>query len=145
MTQMQEGEQEEAKKPEHSWVLWTIKHIFIVMGVSIVLAIAGVVLGAINYMGGPVHYDVWILAAWMVVDVLLLVLLLLHLVLYSIIINDSPADDGLIGVCIIVGLILLIVGGIMLSVKHLAYVSICELLLLVAATVIDILIVIQQA
>lgn len=143
MTQAQD-QQEEAKQPEHSWVLWTLKHIFIVMGVAIVLAIAGVVLGAINYMGGPVHYAVWILALWMVVDILLLVLILLHLVLYSVLVSDT-SEDGLIGVCIIVGLIFLIAGGIMLSGRHLAYVSICELLFLVAATVIDVLIVIQQA
>jgi hypothetical protein len=143
MTQVQEGEPEEAKKPDYSLALWIIKHIFIVMGIAIVLAIVGVALGAVNYMSGPVHYAAWLLAAWMVVDILLFVFLLLHLVLYGIVSADSRSDwEVLLG---LLGIVMLIAAGAMLSGKHLAWLSMCELLFLVAATVIDILIVIQQA
>lgn len=141
MTQTQEGGQEE--RDLSFWLHRIVKWSTVAMSVAIPLAVVGVALGAMNFMSGPIYYPAWLLAAWMVVDILLLVFLLLHLVLYGVILAETTTQ-GIEVVCGVLGLVFLIAGGIMLSGKHLAYVSVCELFLLVAATIINIVSIVQM-
>lgn len=137
MSQIQEGEQQEENSND-AWILPVLKSVLVVLGLAIFLSLVGVSLGANNFMNGPAHYPAWVLTTWFIVDILLLVLLLLHLVLLGIasIVEDNSgeATGGLIGM----GLIILIGGGIALNGKHLAWISLFELLFLIAAVIIDV-------
>lgn len=147
MTQMQEGEQQEDRDLSY-WLYRIVKWSTIAMGIAIPLAIVGVALGAANYMSGPIQYPAWLLATWMVVDILLVVFLLLHVVLYAVMIleheRSSEAEQVAFVGGIITGLVLLIGGGLMIQAKHLAWVSLFELLLLAAATVINVIYLVQM-
>lgn len=147
MTQAQEQQEE---RDLSYWLYRIVKWMLWAMAVAIPLAIVGVVLGAVNFMSGPVQYPVWVLAGWLVVDILLLMFLLLHVALYGVIAieglgkGEEQAISGVVGTCMGVGLFLLIGGGITLTLRHLAWVSIFELLFLVIAVVISIITLVQM-
>jgi uncharacterized membrane protein HdeD (DUF308 family) len=110
----------------------------IIMGLALLAALIGIILGANNYMNGPAHYPGWVLTTWFIIDLFLIILILIHAVVYTA--RSSAAGDSseTQGGIIAIGVFDLIGGAILLYNKHLAWISILAFLLLIAFLVADI-------
>lgn len=110
----------------------------IIMGLALLASLIGIILGANNYMNGPVAYPGWVLTTWFVIDLFLIILILIHAVVYAA--RSSAAGDKseTSGGIIAIGVFDLIGGSILLYNRHLAWISILAFLLLIAFLVADI-------
>lgn len=116
---------------EKKALLWGVG---IVMGLALLAAFIGTILGANNFMNGPAIYPAWVRTAWLVSDILLILLILVHIVFFVSESDDSnAAGPGIVGF-----LIVLIGGGILLYNKHLAWASTFALLILIGCLFADI-------
>jgi hypothetical protein len=115
-------------------LFWTVG---IVMGLALLAAFIGTILGANNYMNGPVIYPAWVRTTWFVSDVLLILLILVHIVFFASVSNDNSAA----GPVVIGFLAALIGGGMLLYYKHLAWASMFALLVLIGCLIADIVII----
>lgn len=131
---------QEKKRHSQLFFVRVVKLSLIILAVFLLLTLAGIILGAINFVGPAVQYPSWLLAAWFVVDVLLVVFVLVHLTIYTIalISEDGAGLAGMIASC---ELVVFIGAWVMLATKHFAWVSICAFGILVACAIIDVLIV----
>lgn len=117
--------------------------IVIATGIFVLLSLIGIILGAINYVGGPITYPTWVLAPWFVVDVILIVCTILYSFLFfSVLAFIATTDEGetaasiaMIGIPIVV----FVAGGLMLISKHFAWVSLFAFFILLTCLIIDVL------
>lgn len=111
--------------------------------IACVFALIGTCLGAVNYIS-PTHYPVWVLALWLMVDVLLVLLLCLHSVFYFMLMPkkgilaefDMLLYFGVAGGFI--GAVAALIG------RHFAWVSVTALFLLIGTIIANGLILIQR-
>jgi hypothetical protein len=128
---------EELKKQQASFP-W-LRVFIIAYGISIVLSLAGVVLGAINFAAGPVRYPSYVLVLWLLTDILLFVAVALHLAYYGIEMGSNGGGEVLGAYALLVGGSV-IGGGIALLVnKHFGWFSASALAILVVCGVIDVI------
>lgn len=106
----------------------------IIIGLALLAAFIGTILGANNYMNGPVLYPGWVRTAWFVSDVLLILFILGHIVFFVLL----SGDDMWLALAIIAFVFILVGGGILLSGKHLAWASMLALLILMGFLIADI-------
>lgn len=132
MEQQSEVQQSEPTTDNKKALFWAVG---IVMGLALLAAFIGTILGANNFMNGPAIYPAWVRTAWLVSDILLVLLILVHIIFFVSQANDSndAAAPGIVGF-----LIVLIGGGILLYNKHLAWTSTFALLILIGCLIADI-------
>jgi hypothetical protein len=138
---MAEQQETERRLPHYldivsSFLTW----VAVVTGVAVLLSLLGIVFGAINYVAGPITYPGGVLAAWFVIDVLLLVCVILYLIFFA---NlwwlSYPKDPGPAVIGVAGAVVVFVSGGIFLSVKHLAWISFFAFFLLLACLIVDVL------
>lgn len=105
-----------------------------VMVTGLLFSLGGVILGANNFVGPAAHYPSLLLATWLVVDVLLVLLMLIQIIVYGMLDNNSDAFNTLMTI----GSIILIGGTLLLIFKHFAFLSVFSLFILVAMLIADI-------
>lgn len=116
-----------------------VKLAFVVLGVCMLLSIVGVALGALNFVS-PMYYPAWLLASWLVVNILVGLVILSYVIRLAFLVisrvagNEAPA----------VAIVFLLGGGVllgtwipMLTGKHFGWFSISSLVLLVALVIIE--------
>lgn len=111
-------------KEESGDVLGLVMLAFVIAGL---LALAGTILGAINFVS-PTRYPAWILAIWLMVNILLLLFLLAQMGIYAIYVyreteGDSDAQASLVGVTGFLSLVILVGSWILLTGRHFGWFS----------------------
>jgi len=108
-------------------------------GICLLFSFIGVVLGAINFVAGPVHYSGVVLVLWFLMDIVAFIGIILHLAYFGF--EAAMREDNppmltiffslIIGVFVAWGSISMLTG------KHLGWFSACALAVLVVCGVID--------
>jgi hypothetical protein len=113
--------------------------------IGCVLALIGTTLGAVNFIS-PTHYPVWVLACWLMGDILLVTLVSLYIVYYLFLLGQDIAQEAVGGSILLffafagsfVGAMFALMG------RHFAWVSVACLFLLVGVIVTNSLILINR-
>ena len=108
----------------------------------LILSLIGIILGAINYVGGPVTYPTWTLTIWFVVNVFLTICVVLYSLFFMGLADFIDEKNDLAGleVFLILGAIAsFVLGGILLGTKHFAWISLFSFLILLACLIVDVL------
>jgi hypothetical protein len=130
---MKEPEQVQQKaRGNRSTAITATRWIVVIMSIFILLAFAGVILGAINFVS-PTIYPAWLLAAWLVIDILLVIVVAGHVAIYV-----YSASDDMQVILAVAGIIGFIVAVGILIARHFAWISAAALILLIVFTVIDV-------
>lgn len=123
-----------------------IRMVLIAYGFCLLLALAGVVLGAINFASGPVHYPGFVLVLWLLADIILFAIVALHLLFYGI--DLGRHDDGDLAYtgmyCLFIVLPLTWAGIALLVNKHFGWFSAGALAALIVCGVIDALMIAES-
>jgi hypothetical protein len=98
----------------------------------------GVILGAINFAAGPVHYPGFVLVLWLLANIFLFAVVVVHMIYYLVELGrcDNIGPAILIGMLLCVPLVL--VGIASLVVRHYGWFSIGSLAALVLCIVINV-------
>ncbi len=111
-------------------------------GICILFSVIGVVLGAINFAAGPVHYSGVVLVLWFLMNIVSLVGIVLHITYFGIEMARAEGEPYTTS-----GMYALFVGGgvtlasiALLAGKHFGWFSACALAALVVCGVIDVII-----
>src|SRR5436190_15229582 len=90
---MEEQIQEQQQHPMHlltnSIVFWSIMGIF---AIGFVVSITGIILGANNFMNGPIHYPGLLQTAWFVWDIFLVIVVLAHFIFTASLISSTSQE-----------------------------------------------------
>lgn len=132
-------ESNEEVKPVRAFSIRRFLVFLIPYGICVLFSFIGVVLGAINFAAGPVHYSGLILVLWFLMDIVALVGIILHLVYFGI---EIAAEEGepyamTAMYALFVGLPVTWASIALLTGKHFGWFSACELAALVTCGVID--------